>query len=306
MDNPPYAYWLDHSVNDRRGANLTINGHYLGALTDFAELLKWLNIDGAEVFEKRAVKIKSAIQLFWDEEKQLFADALIDGKRSPMYSEHGNAMALTTGAATPEQAKLVAQQVLADDKHDYMKRENGMTMVTPAMSYFLHKGLCDYGFVDESFELFRMRFDMMLDENTNQTLWEEWWLNGSGRTGKFMGGRTRSDAQTESAFPPALFAEYIVGIIPTEPNLKEWRLNNVKSGVHNIAASIPSGEENLDVEWNRKGDKKMLQLFIPKGVSVNLDIKSLKGKNIIVCNGKIVNQEDSRMILESGKYEISF
>ncbi len=31
LDSPPYAYWLDHAVNDRRGANFCLNGHYLGA-----------------------------------------------------------------------------------------------------------------------------------------------------------------------------------------------------------------------------------------------------------------------------------
>ena len=38
---------------------------------------------------------------------------------------------------------------------------------------------------------------------TNGTLWEEWWRNGTGRTGEFQ-KRTRSDAQTESVFPPTV------------------------------------------------------------------------------------------------------
>ena len=308
MDNPPYAYWLDHSVNDRRGANLTINGHYLGALKDFAELLSWLNVDGSEVFEKRAEILKESMQLFWDDEKQLFADALIDGKRSEMFSEHANAMVLTTRAASPEQARLVAEQLLKDDKFDYMKRENGMTMVTPAMSYFLHKGLCNYNYVEESFELFRRRFDKMLDKNTNQTLWEEWWLDGTGRTGKFQGGRTRSDAQTESAFPPALFAEFIVGITPAAPGLKQWNLRNIDSGVQNVKAIIPSGKENVHVEWRRKDKQNTLLLSIPEGVLVNVDLKSLKGNNMnpITCNTKRVDTKKSSLVLQSGKFEITF
>ena len=308
MDNPPYAYWLDHSVNDRRGANLTINGHYRGALMDFAELLSWLNMDGGEVFLQRAESIRASIQLFWDDEKQLFADAVIEGKRSTMFSEHGNAMALATGAATTEQAKLVAAQVLSDDKHDYMKRENGMTMVTPAMSYFLHKGLCDYGYVEESFDLFRRRFDMMLDENTNQTLWEEWWLDGSGRTGKFMGGRTRSDAQTESAFPPALFAEFIVGVKPVKPGLREWSLRNMNSGVKNLRASIPSGKENIEIEWKRSKTKKAVTVEVPTAVTVHLDLESLRinSNKIILCNGKELDEKQMILSLQPGKYDILF
>lgn len=308
MDNPPFAYWLDHTLNDRRGANLTINGHYWGALNDFAELLSWLDLDGAEVYTERAESLKNSIQLFWDKEKGLFADALIDGKRSSMFSEHGNAMALATGAATTEQAKLVAKQILADDTHNFIKRENGMTMVTPAMSYFLHKGLCSFGYVQESFEMFRRRFEMMLDENTNQTLWEEWWLDGTGRTGRFQGGRTRSDAQTESAFPPALFAEFILGISPTKPGLKEWVIQNRESGVDQISASFPSGNDRLKVEWNKTEEKKSLELYIPEGVLVNVDLNSLKRdrSSPILCNGKTVAGDSAFLVLESGSFEIRF
>ena len=43
IDSPPFAYWLDHTLNDRTGANLNLNGHYLGALEDYSKILKWLD-----------------------------------------------------------------------------------------------------------------------------------------------------------------------------------------------------------------------------------------------------------------------
>ena len=54
IDNPPYPYWLDHAVIDRRGANLNLNGHYLGALEDFAEVLDWLRVEDGDHFRQRA------------------------------------------------------------------------------------------------------------------------------------------------------------------------------------------------------------------------------------------------------------
>lgn len=311
MDNPPYAYWLDHSVNDRRGANLTINGHYLGALEDFTELRKLLGVGSEELFAERATRLRIAIQYFWDDEKQLFADALIDGKRSQMFSEHGNAMALAMNAATPGQAKLVADQLLFDDKHDYMKRESGITMVTPAMSYFLHKGLCKYGYVDESFELFRRRFDMMLDENTNQTLWEEWWLDGTGRTGTFQGGRTRSDAQTESTFPPALFAEYLLGVTPIKPGMKEIQVSYWKSGINQIKGIVPSPCGDLAVEWKLNELNRSLMLDIPAEMIVKLDLKSLDSGKVgqIIINGKRIEVNTAKeqfISMEAGRQFVEF
>ncbi|MCK5467081.1 MAG: alpha-L-rhamnosidase N-terminal domain-containing protein, partial [Cyclobacteriaceae bacterium] len=218
IDNPPYAYWLDHALNDRRGANFNLNGHYLGALEDFAQILEWLDEPFDEEFQKRANQLRTSLRTYlWDEDKHLFADALIDGIRSDLFSEHANAMALAMNVATSSQANLIAEQLLTQDQHNYIKGASGITMVTPAMSYFLHKGLCAYGYVDKSFRIFRERFDKMLQPDTNGTLWEEWWLDAIGRTGKLQKGRTRSDAQTESVFPPALFAKYLLGINPTQP-----------------------------------------------------------------------------------------
>ena len=61
----------------------------------------------------------------------------------------------------------------------------------------------------------------MLAPEHNGTLWEEWWLKGTGRTGKFNSTKTRSDAQTESCFPPALFGEYLLGVQPIKPGFEE-------------------------------------------------------------------------------------
>ncbi|NOR73721.1 MAG: family 78 glycoside hydrolase catalytic domain, partial [Draconibacterium sp.] len=310
IDNPPYAYWLDHSVNDRRGTNLCLNGHYFGALKDYAEILHFLDIEDKRLkYNIKAAKL--SFFHFWNKEKQLFSDAVIDGKLSPMFSEHANAMALATGAATPKQAKLVAGQLLADDNHNYMKRESGVTMVTPAMSYFLHKGLCEYGFIDESFQLFRRRFDMMLDENTNQTLWEEWWLDGTGRTGKFQGGRTRSDAQTESAFPPALFAEYLLGLEITKPGMKEVQIKKTNSSVRNIESSIPTPQGNLMLKWTstKKGGK--LELEVPDKMIAKIDLESLKNSkgNKLRLNSKLLDSilvNESTLELSQGNHTIEF
>ncbi|GAI87756.1 unnamed protein product, partial [marine sediment metagenome] len=142
LDNPPYPYWLDHALNDRRGANFCLNGHYLGALEDFAQILGWLNEPGEEVYLARADLLRQSLRThFWDNEQKLFSDALIDGERSDMFSEHANAMALAMNVATLAQVELIAKQLLVLGQHNFIQRKSGMTMVTPAMSYFLHKGL---------------------------------------------------------------------------------------------------------------------------------------------------------------------
>lgn len=311
IDNPPYPYWLDHALIDRRGANLNLNGHYLGALDDFAEVLQWINDEESGVFKNRAQMLRHSIQKhFWDAKKQRFADALIEGQASELAGEHGNAMALAMNIATPEQAKLVAQQLLANDELTYVKRASGMTVVTPAMSYFLHKGLANYGYVDESLGLFRRRFNKMLLPNTNQTLFEEWWLDKTGRSGKVK-PTSRSDAQTESCFPPALFGEFLLGVKPTQPGMKEVEIYRTSSSLTHIEGQVPSPYGLLAVNWVFEKTGGELKIDIPKGMQVKLHLNSLKtdDQHLIRINNRTVSateKNQSYARLDSGKYVIEF
>lgn len=303
--NPPYAYWLDHTLNDRTGANLCLNGHYLGALEDFQKILSWKKDPGNETFSQRAIRLKKALSKnFWNARKGLFVDAIVDGKQSEKFSEHGNAMALTHKIGTEQQTKIVSETILKSDSNDFVKRENGMTMVSPAMSYFLHFGLAENGYAEESLKLFNKRFSKMLAPNTNGTLWEEWWRDGSGRTGKFIGGRTRSDAQTESAFPPDLFVKYILGIKVTKPGMKEITISKPKYILENSKATLPSPQGIINIHWFHE---KSLNIDIPSGIEIKIDLKSFNSPETVLINKKKTNTKNEQYInLNSGKQEVVF
>lgn len=307
LDNPPYSYWLDHTLNDRKGANLCLNGHFLGALDDFSQLMTCLDKEQeGKIYKEQAELIRKSIaNNFWDEENQLFADAYIDGERSNQFSEHANAMALACKIATPIQADLVAKQLLTKDNHNFIKRENGMTMVSPAMSYFLHRGLADYGYEEASLKLLNERFGKMLNTNTNKTLWEEWWLDGTGRTGKFQ-ERTRSDAQTESAFPPALFAKYLLGIEVTKPGMKEIIISKPNTTLKQVSGKIPTPNGIISVKWLFHS-KMELSLEIPENIKVKIDIFSLKNDlNQVILNGEPIESNSHYTIIEKGTHRITF
>lgn len=309
IDNPPYSYWLDHARNDRRGANLNLNGHYIGALEDMAEIIRWMGLPDAEDFEEQALIAKATIQKeFWNDEKGLFVDAVVDGKQSDQFSEHAQAMALSSKLATTYQAEKIIKTLLKKDELNYINRENGMFMVTPAMSYFLHKGIAEYGYIDESFELFRRRFDQMLTPEMNGTLWEEWWRDASGRTGKLMMvGRTRSDAQTESAFATALFAEYLIGMTPTKPGMEEVVIAKTKHSIKDLIGDIATPHGKLSIQWKLENNKGELSLNIPEGIIVKVNANSLldnkKGK--ILFDKKAITPEQFIRV-ESGEHLIQF
>ncbi|MBK1875474.1 alpha-L-rhamnosidase N-terminal domain-containing protein [Pelagicoccus mobilis] len=275
LDRPSFSYWIDHSNLDRRGANFCINAHYLGALEDFAELLTWLGDESGAEFSGKADVLRDSLRgLFWNEDRGLFCDAVMGEEQSLMFSEHANGMALALGVATVEQGELVARELLAGDAQELARRESGLTVVTPAVSYLMHKGLAQYGYTDESLALLQKRFSRMFEVGTNETLWEEWWLHGTGRTGRFVAGKTRSDAQTESAFPTALFGEFLLGLRPTSPGLKTVVLSLPNTELKEISGSLPSPMGNLLVDWNLEAGT--LRLDVPEGMQVQLDESSFR------------------------------
>jgi alpha-L-rhamnosidase len=313
MDSPPYPYWLDHALLDRRGANFCLNGHYLGALEDYAELLQWLDVPGSVIYEARADKLRQSLRAhLWNPERQLFVDALVNGEQSAMFSEHANAMALAMNVATDEQGVAIAEQLIARDQHDFVRRESGVIMVTPAMSYFLHAGLCRYGYVEDALRMFRERFDHMLRMDTNGTLWEEWWLDRTGRRGVVTKMDTRSDAQTESAFPPMLFTEYVLGIRPTQPGLSEVTVFRSLSGLRHIEGEFPSPEGALKVRWdlNTSGGGK-LELDVPRAMRVKIDRMNLAGASSIelLVDGARLSRDSSELKyieLNQGSHTVQF
>jgi hypothetical protein len=216
----------------------------------------------------------------WNDERGLFCDALIDGQQSTQFSEHANAMVLAAGIATQQQADRVASELLKADNHNYINRESGVVMVTPAMSYHLHDGLARYGYAIESLSMFKDRFGFMLDPEYNGTLWEEWFLRGSERTGRLTRkGRTRSDAQTESAFPPALFGKYILGLQPVKPGCAEVVVSLPDCGMEKMSGGLPTPHGILKVDWDLK--HRHLTITIPDGISANLNFMTTNQTNLL-------------------------
>lgn len=312
IDSPPYPYWLDHALNDRRGANFCFNGHYLGALEDFAQVLQWLDEPDAAVYQQRAAMARQTLrEKLWDSERELFADALIDGELSDQLSEHANAMAMVLRIASPEQMKAVAAQLSKKEPHDFIRRESGIVMVTPAMSYYLHAGLCEAGYTDQSWDLLCGRFAHMLEPQHNGTLWEEWWLDGSGRNGRFAPRPSgRSDAQTESAFFPGLFTRYILGIEPAQPGLREIVLHYHDSNrLLQRRGAIPTPSGLLEVSWDISPTEFKIALYTPPATTVKVDLASLgePGPDRIVVNGKAVSParvKDGFLGIPPGNYTV--
>jgi hypothetical protein len=286
----------------------------LAGLEDFIKVLTMLDpkISHAadiEALEKRSVQIRQAIKRdFWNGEEGLFVDALFDGKQSTCFSEHSQVMVLALGIASKEQRDHILAKLLLRDDEDFIRRKSGMIMVTPAMSYFFHAGLCEAGELDASLKILWRRFGHMLEPGANGTLWEEWWLDGSGRRGVFQSIQGRSDAQTESAFPPALFFRYVLGIEPVTAGMVEIVLHYQASEILNERkGTMPTPRGQLAVEWQVSREKYTINLSIPANTTLRVNVDSFGDVLLdqITNNGIVHSYPVSEYLrLETGEYEI--
>jgi hypothetical protein len=118
----------------------------------------------------------------------------------------------------------------------------------------------------------------MLSPPGNGTLWEEWWLDGTGRNGTLRPiASGRSDAQTESAFFPGLFARYVLGIEPVEPGLRDVVLRYYPaSQLSRRRGTVPTPSGILGVAWEITPSDFLISLQVPTNTTLRVDLNSLK------------------------------
>jgi hypothetical protein len=109
-----------------------------------------------------------------------------------------------------------------------------------------------------------------------------------------------------------LFAEYLLGIRPTQPGLSEVTLLRSPSGLRQIEGAIPSPEGILAVRWNLDpGGGGELNVTVPGAMHLKLDLASLtleSGREVTV-NGRRLGRRSAEipyLELNQGSHHVRF
>jgi hypothetical protein len=151
----------------------------------------------------------------------------------------------------------------------------------------------------------------MLSPHDNGTLWEEWWLDGTGRSGTLRPiASGRSDAQTESAFFPGLFSRYVLGIEPVEPGLRDVVLRYYPANrLRRRLGTVPTPSGLLGVGWEITPTEYLISLQIPTATTVRIDLSSLgvRPSNEILLNGIAASAQqlkDGFLVVSPGDHTV--
>lgn len=287
IENPPYPYWIDHSYLDRRGANFILNALYVLTLDDYAETLDWLGERGGESCRRAAEAIRQTLRTkFWSPPRGLFTEALVEGKQSDRFSEHANSLAVAARIATPEQTRAILPKVLAPAPD--------LVPATSLFVYWTFYALCESGRGDDAVAMLEARFRHQL-ENGNGTLWEDWHLDLSNRTGVVQ-KMSRTDAQGECGIFPMALTRWVAGVRPVSPGMREVLVRRPSSSLQTIETVLPSPLGDLHVGWSTNDHGDELAVEVPPGMMVKVDLASvdLTGGRELWLDGRRIDPSDSR------------
>jgi alpha-L-rhamnosidase len=293
IENPPYTYWIDWTTLNREGASLTLNGWYMITLEQNAKLFEWLGHDEeARNCSKKAIRLREALKSkFWDDNKGLFVEALVNGEQVKTYDEISNGLALITGLADPAKEQSIARKIADNDKTGDLVKAN-------LLMYWPVEGLFKAGFGDEALEILKRRYAPIL-QHPEGTIWEQWNLTATFEGG-YWSARTWGIVQPEPIYQPDVFKRHLLGVDIIEPGMSVLSISAPRTGLKSATGGVPTPFGPIDVRWQNEEDPSC-KVMIPSGVTlqINLDDRFKK----ISVNGSISN---TFMLSGPGKYDISF
>jgi len=218
VEDMPYRPFIDWADVDRRGECAPLNAIFYGALEAFSRMAEFKGDSYTLRWVEEAMhKLKANFQgRFYDPERGCFVDANMDGAFSEKASEHANAAAIRWGLCDDGTARRVIENVW----------EEGRVKVTEAQPFFMVvvlNALDGAGRFDLALRLVRERWGGRMVARGETSTLEEWYENGSWRSGNFA-GFLRSHSHAWSACPAEFLTKNLIGLEILEPGCRKVRL----------------------------------------------------------------------------------
>ena len=227
------------------GHSSTLNALWARALEDFAEMAEAVGNEGSAHWARvRREAVRSAFDAFWDEQRGVYVDCIVDGVPSRAAAQHGGAAALAAGLVPEARIDRVIERLLDRDRlvqHSFVMdtvsinsdssgfihlvngypeptwdAEEQMVAAEPFFRYVLHDGLARAGHAE-------LIVDQLTDWakflEAGETTWPECW-NGGTRCHGWSSTPTRDLIVHTLGIRPGSPGYTTVSIRPALGNLK--------------------------------------------------------------------------------------
>ncbi len=225
------------------------------ALKECAELADWLNKRRvAAEFRELAGQIATAInRRLWDRKKSAYIDCIhADGRRSDVFSQQTQTVALSAGVAKGAKARR-CRQIVHTPPDGFVKAGS------PFFEFFLLEVLAEEGREQDFLDVIRRDWGFMIEQGAS-TFWEMWSLK--------QGRLTRSHCHGWSSAPTFFLSTTVLGIMPLKPGCKEIRFDPHLGDLDFARGEVPTPYGTIGVSCKRVGNRIEAEIDLPKGVKL--------------------------------------
>ena len=257
---------LDWASVYSTGCSSTLNALWARALEDLADMAAWLGNDAtARWATTRRDAVRAAFDAFWDGDRGVYVDHLVDGAQRRAAAQHGGAAALAAGLVPDARIDRVVARLVDRDhllRHSWVMDtvtaeggstgfihmvlgypepdwdvEHRMVEAEPFFRYVLHDGLARSGRADLVADLCR---DWQVFLDAGETSWPECWVGG-----------TRCHGW--SSTPSRDLIVHTLGISPASPGYDSVRVVPQLGGLEWARATVPTPHGPVTVEAHADG-----------------------------------------------------
>ncbi|MGC9347320.1 MAG: family 78 glycoside hydrolase catalytic domain [Anaerolineae bacterium] len=218
VEDMPYWPFIDWANVDRRGECTAYNAIFYGAL---GALTRLAEVKGDVYTREKADLMRATMRRefqprLFDPARGVFADARIDGGFSDLVSEHGNMAAIYWDLCDEATTAGIIAALYEDKTVD-------ATEAQPFFTTVVLQALDRVGRFDLALEIVRDRWGGRMVDRGASSVFEEWGINGSWRSGEYD-GFLRTQSHAWSAHPAEFLIKNLMGLEILVPGCSRVRL----------------------------------------------------------------------------------
>lgn len=268
LESVPGWVFIDWAEVDRWGECAALNALYCHTLRQAAQIARWSGVASeAKRYKALAARVRRALNKhLWDQERGVYVDARVDGRRGRRVSQQTNALCIAYDiaprgrwprilAAITDEGRLRATSTGPGDPavRDF-DEERQVVLAQPFFTHHLHRALARAGQHRLLVDNIRRRWGAMLEAGAT-TFWEHW----HGRD---------SQCHAWSATPTYDLSTEVLGVAPLEPGFRQFVVAPKPAGLDWARGVFPSVRGDIAVFWERRRRSFQLTVDIPPEATV--------------------------------------
>ncbi|WAL74672.1 family 78 glycoside hydrolase catalytic domain [Kitasatospora sp. YST-16] len=249
---------VDWSSVFTTGRSSIVSALWARGLAEYAELSDWVGNAGSAAWARaRHAGVAVSFEDFWDPDRGLYVDHIVDGERRPAASQAANAAAIVSGLAPTDRWRAIASAMIdpslvvtrswigGDGGYDPRKEEDQrrgiqridwdaereIVRAQPFFSYVVHDAVAQAGLADRIADLVRD--------------WSVFLHDGYDTFGECWGWGT--PVHGWSSTPTRDLVVHVLGISPDLPGFERVRIAPRPGRLHEVAGAAPTPHGPVEV-----------------------------------------------------------